>query len=727
MGIALWVLSGCHAQGDKAMKTKEVLIDDVPKLTYAESSGTTFVSALYSALANTEHPYSETQVMGLTGLAFRVRWSRSASGRWCPSIPVGEFPEERAAFAKLSGWEFLDISRMHEESDPHMERYTQEMVAAIDRGQPFVGYTSTSDLNCATCVGYRRTGDVVAFLWQCYGGPDDKPRETPAEKVGPWVMIPERFTKAPAKKEQLLGAIRIALKNWYRVEWASGPGEYKYLWGPIAMEHWIDDLGKAHALDEKKLGSLHFINWFNASTYAGARDQAAKFLREYAPAVTGETRKSIEAAADVYETLATDLTAMMFEKKTGFHGPWAGKSMKDWTPAVRKAEQDALRKALKRDTEAIQLLEKAMVAERVVVDGKKVTIPAAAKELALLCPKIPEGAEKSRGRWRSRGYIVMQTICARVAGWDVDYDTLMAVSGWGGSFAYHHKDYVVNYYSPGDVDGLVARATGFGWEWKRYATPEEYFDAIKETVNAGKIAHAPFMEEVLFAGYEDADDPKDRKVRPLAFVFVDTDWWTWEQFVDWHQKHSAGGLLGRHTSRVSARSARETALTTLGTLVEYSTKDPRATGQWDAKSGATFGLAGLETYAADIADLTKDGKKEGYFQGGWRGCHNIYPQLGGRWGVANYLGGLSKSHALSEGARPHIVAAAKEYQLACDAWEQWETHLGDRQKKGQEGWSDDTQRTAGATAIRKAIAHEKAGLVEIEKAIAAETKDNPKK
>ena len=67
---------------------------------------------------------------------------------------------------------------MHEESDPHMERYTKEMVAAIDRGQPFVGYSSISDLNCATCVGYRRTGDVVAFLWQCYGGPDDKPRET---------------------------------------------------------------------------------------------------------------------------------------------------------------------------------------------------------------------------------------------------------------------------------------------------------------------------------------------------------------------------------------------------------------------------------------------------------------------------------------------------------------------------------------------------------------------
>jgi hypothetical protein len=362
-----------------------------------------------------------------------------------------------------------------------------------------------------------------------------------------------------------------------------------------------------------------------------------------------------------------------------------------------------------------------------VVDGKKVTIPSAAKELALLCPKIPEGQKKSRGRWRSRGYIVMQTICARVAGWDVDYDTLMTVSGWGASFAYHHKDYVVNYYAPGDADGRVTRATGFGWEWKRYATPEEYFQAIKETVNAGKVAHAPFMEEVLFAGYEDADDPKDRKVRPLAFVFVDTDWWTWEQFVDWHQKHSAGGMLGRHTKRVAARSARETALTTLGLLVEYSTSDPRATGRWDAKSGATFGLAGLEAYAADIADLTKDGKKEGYFQGGWRGCHNIYPQLGGRWGVANYLDDLSKSHALSEGARAHIVAAAKEYQLACDAWEQWEVHLGDRQKKGQDGWSDDMQRTAGAMAIRKAIAHEKAGLVEIAKALAAETKNNPKK
>jgi len=256
----------------------------------------------------------------------------------------------------------------------------------------------------------------------------------------------------------------------------------------------------------------------------------------------------------------------------------------------------------------------------------------------------------------------------------------------------------------------------------RYKTADTYWKALKETIDAGKPVHAPFMEEVLFIGYQDAPRKADRKVRPLAVVSVEPDaWWTWEQFEDWFKKHSYG-FLGRHTQRVKALSARDSAVNTLRLLVEYAATDPRAKIDRFKNKGITFGLTGLETYAADVADLAKSGAKDdGYFQGGWRGCHNIYPQLGGRWSTENYLKGLARSGAFNKAATSHVRAAAKAYHAACTAWEEWESHLGDRRKlPGSSGWTTQTHRVAGAAALRKAIEHEKAGLAEIGKALAAE-------
>jgi len=345
------------------------------------------------------------------------------------------------------------------------------------------------------------------------------------------------------------------------------------------------------------------------------------------------------------------------------------------------------------------------------------------KEVAALVADLAPGKApgRVRWRWRSRSYVFMQTICAKAAGWDVDYDTIMTVSGVAGSFAYHHKDYVVNYFMPGPVDDRMTAATGFGFQWTKFPTPEACFQEIKRCIDAGKPVHAPFIEEVLFIGYQEAPDPDDRKVRPCAYVFVEPgQWWSWGEFMKWHKQHSAGGWLGRHTKRVKADTPRDAALTTLKMLVEYATNDPRAKNKRFQKNATTFGLAGLEAYAADIADLSKSGRPDGYFQGGWRGCHNIYPQLGGRWSTENHLKRLATSGALNPEATKHVAAAAEDYHAVCAAWEEFETHLADRNKDANKAWSTKANRLAGAAAVRKAIAHERAGLAHLRQALAAE-------
>lgn len=54
-------------EGDK------VWIEGVPTLQWGKNRETTFAGALEAAPAVTRHPYTATQLMGFSGLAFRVR------------------------------------------------------------------------------------------------------------------------------------------------------------------------------------------------------------------------------------------------------------------------------------------------------------------------------------------------------------------------------------------------------------------------------------------------------------------------------------------------------------------------------------------------------------------------------------------------------------------------------------------------------------------------------
>ena len=52
----------------------------VPDLRWGTDRETTYVSALASALSVTAHPFTYDELMAASGLAFRTRWWRGASG-----------------------------------------------------------------------------------------------------------------------------------------------------------------------------------------------------------------------------------------------------------------------------------------------------------------------------------------------------------------------------------------------------------------------------------------------------------------------------------------------------------------------------------------------------------------------------------------------------------------------------------------------------------------------
>lgn len=314
--------------------------------------------------------------------------------------------------------------------------------------------------------------------------------------------------------------------------------------------------------------------------------------------------------------------------------------------------------------------------------------------------------------WQPRSAMTTHLVCMRAAGWrDADYGTLMTLSGFGISFVYEPKQkFWVSYVPPPGSDERITRATGFGWEWLRVRTAEEAWETLKQTIDTGKPVRAPYLEELVFAGYADAAKKADRKAFVLCVPFAHPGkWWTWQEFEKWFKTESHG-FMGRHTKKVKPVAAKTMALEVMKNIVEWAEHHPHADNR--AFGGAEFGLAGLQAYADDVADTTKGSS---YFHRGWMGCHNIYPQWTARKCTATYLRRAAKE--FPRAVAHHVRAAARQYDAAYAAWQEWEEHLGRADKAPKNAWSTKKHRLAGAAAIREAIEHERAAIAEVESAL----------
>ena len=337
-----------------------VWIEGVPELRWGQPCGCTFAGAMSAALSVTSRPVSYHDIMGYAGLAFRVRWYRRFDQPdWCPSSPVGEFDDEIRMVSRIVGWPMHLESEMGKaENDPHMERFATAIKESIDAGLPVVGYPD-KDLNVAVAYGYEETDSDAVFLWNAYNRSELR---VSAKKVGPWLL----FLTDRVQPLEPMTALRKALTtpNWRRSRMnANRPNQdASYLYGRGAIEQWRKDIGQADEFSPEQRSKLFFVSYWCFDSLIDARRAASRFLNEQAGKMDDEARSALAETARIYGNLAQLGAAVCFQEKAAFWGPGTGKTLEDWTPEIRKREQEILAEIEAMDSQAASQIDKALAA-----------------------------------------------------------------------------------------------------------------------------------------------------------------------------------------------------------------------------------------------------------------------------------------------------------------------------------------------------------------------------
>ena len=335
---------------------KQVLLEGVPSLSWGQGQDNTFAGALASATAVTEHPVSYSDIMGLSGLAFRVRWTNEQTAtKWCMSCPVGEMPDEDRAFTSLTGWELVtDVQFGVETVD--FEGIRRKLVASIDGCRPVCAYGICLDM--AVVYGYENNGETL--LLTDYHS-DERPFLLPLEKMGPMQTYLGKHKEPPPPREALLEALQIAMLNWKRERHHGGIEGREYWYGDAALRAWLHDLAGPGGLSEETRAKFLNLSKWNYGSLKDARAAATTFLREHAPLLGDEGRAALERAADLYAGEVAHLGA--WEKRA--ERPWGASSLAEWDDRRRNSERESLTSVRRTEQRAIAKLEQALRSEGV--------------------------------------------------------------------------------------------------------------------------------------------------------------------------------------------------------------------------------------------------------------------------------------------------------------------------------------------------------------------------
>lgn len=345
----------------------KIYIEAVPQLAWGKGKECTFIGALEAALAVTATPYTYENMMGWSGLAFRVRWYHGDTGRrWCPSSPVGESAEEVAMLRHAIGWELPIESRL-EEAERSMADYASTIAHEIRAGRPMLAYEP--QLNVATIFGFEDEGRIL--LLRDYMS-DEPQLRLPIAKLGPFLCFLGDHTEALHPHDALVAGIRLAVENWHRSHASTRAGRYWF--GRAALLKWREDLQHGETFESEQRKLLFFVDWWTFDSLADARSAADRFLRRNAEYFLGSQHRHLLQAAALYNEEARLLRSILSEKQA-FLGPWTGKGFEHWTSGTRQREMSILNQVLSLETAAVGELEN-------LLDAAAVPLSATAGSLA---------------------------------------------------------------------------------------------------------------------------------------------------------------------------------------------------------------------------------------------------------------------------------------------------------------------------------------------------------
>ena len=327
-------------------------------------------------------------------------------------------------------------------------------------------------------------------------------------------------------------------------------------------------------------------------------------------------------------------------------------------------------------------------------------------------------AARSRDMNQTHTELLVRSAIAQAQGFaHVDYDTLVTLTGYATAWGYHPRNCAVVYTPPAappwELDALIARGTGFGWEWlPKTADAEEAWRAVVATLDSGRPLQGQFLDDLLIVACQDPGGPEARRIYVMG-GWNKPGWWTMEAWAEWVRDW---GRLGRPTGTTDQAPLRDVVVESLRGMASYACADPRA--GIDFLAGARFGLDGIEAYAAMLDDLsvTLDD-----IDMGWAGCHCVSRQYTGRRSAASFL--RRAAGVLPPEAARHVLAAARCYAAAYREWKVYERLLSRAAYRKPlpdiaAAWADPGRRHGGAAAVRRACAREAAAAEEVRSALA---------
>lgn len=303
-------------------------------------------------------------------------------------------------------------------------------------------------------------------------------------------------------------------------------------------------------------------------------------------------------------------------------------------------------------------------------------------------------------------YLTTLLVQMHAAGWEeMGFDTLAAVSGASAMFGYQPGEFMPKYaFHHRRPNELVVKATGYATESVRVPGHEHAWKFVRQSVDSGRPVAGWHGEMLLLAGYHESERESDRRVFAMQdgnAYFI--EWSGWATFAQWI---GGGQELSRFAGRVEPEAPRAVVLRVMRDLVTLSANVPARIQSAFPK--ATFGLAGIEAWAADCADVEK--------YEDWGMCHPENPQWTARNSSAVYLRRLAGQGILPADAEAHVRRASEAYRAAYRRSQEAYGLVGYAAPKGSGRIKE--RRLAAAAAVRKALEHERAAIAELEKALA---------
>ena len=330
------------------------VLDNVPALGWGTGRECTFAGALEAALTATDHPYTYTDLLGYTGLAFRTRWfCGNDDTRWCPSCAVGEMEEEIAAAQAATGWP-LEVRFLPSEQAAEVEQIRADIVASIDAGRPVLAYEPRGNMDVV--YGYEQGGKML--LLRDYFQAEE-PLRLPPSKLGFLLLFLGAREEVLSRRDALIASLRMAAHNWRRERGHAGPGDYWY--GQAAFAQWKADLAEVDDLSADDQRLLGRVSSFNFATIHDARKAAVAYLTKSAEGFAAEEGEALGRAAAIYAEEVKLFDAASAEPHV-FGGGGEG-----WTADVRRRETETLSRAIELEEDAISEIER--VLERFPANG----------------------------------------------------------------------------------------------------------------------------------------------------------------------------------------------------------------------------------------------------------------------------------------------------------------------------------------------------------------------